>query len=462
MSSYPTGRFRWILPPPVVGLVWIMIVSVVDWLSGHEFSLSTYYLPGIVLVAWLSNRKVALIIAFCTALVWLLPELMVGRIYTHPYIPYWNAFIRFCFYVITVFLISEAKSRQRVEAALAAQDSILRSILDSMGDGVVVINNVGVVIVFNPAAEKIFGKNPIGRDAMRWVAELETSQFDDFSKNLNKASPIRLAASGLLSGSSEFFLRPDDEEAGRVLGLTAQPLTGKDGKHSGVVMVISNLTARRAIEKQIAEATEREQSRMGQDLHDGVCQHLVSVAFSAGALQSRLESLSLEEEAAAAGKIAVLINEAITETRNLAHGLYPAGLVDGIEVALQTLARTTRERTGIVCVARIDQELPALDPVSIVHLYRIAQEAISNACRHGTPDSIEISLKVHGHHLSLTVSDNGKGMNDTSPVSRGMGLNLMRYRANLMGGVLEIDSTPGQGTQINCTMRPADKIPLAS
>lgn len=460
MNSHPSGLFRWIFPPPVIGLAWIFIISMLDWWSGHELSFSIYYLPGIVLVAWLSNRRMALIIAFCTAVGWLLPELATKRTYTHPDIPYWNAFMRMCFYVITVLLISEAKSRQQAEAELAAQDSILRSILDSMGDAVVVINNTGIVIVFNRAAEKIFGNNPIGRDAMRWVAELESSQYDEFSTKSQRPSPIRIAASGNLTGSREFYLRPDDEASGRVLGLTSQSLVGKDGKPTGVVMVISNLTARRAIEKQIAEATEREQCRMGQDLHDGVCQHLVSVAFAAGTLQNRLENLSLKAEATEAGKIATLINEAITEARNLAHGLYPAGLVDGVEIALQTLAATTKERTGIECVARIDRELPALDPVSTVHLYRITQEAISNASRHGMANFIEISLHVDGQYLNLNVTDTGKGMDEASLASRGMGLKLMRYRTNLMGGVFDIDSTPGQGTRITCTIRPTGKTSL--
>ena len=453
-------HFRWILPPPVVGLTWILACGVVDWRTGPELALSAFYLPGVAVVAWFSGRKPALAMAFCAALVWLFAELAAHRIYSKPFVPYWNGTIRFSIFLVTAFLTSEVRTRQRTEAALLEQDGILRSILDSMGDGVVVFGSDGTIIVFNPAAEKLFGNNSIGKNALQWVAEVETFQLDGFLPDA-EPNPLRLAASGQLVGSSEISLLREHETEKRVLGLTALPLRGRLSEPAGLVLVIANLTARRAIEKQIAEASEREQRRIGQDLHDGVCQHLVSVAFAAGTLQNTLESRSLAPEAAAAGEIASLINEAISEARNLAHGLYPVGLEEGLEVALRTLATTTQERTGISCTARFDGGEARLDPVSAVHLYRIAQEGVTNACRHGTPESIKISLQVQDHHLKLTVADNGKGMDLSPAATRGIGINLMRNRANLMGGILEIDSKPGQGTRILCTLPPAGTLGAA-
>ncbi|MEO6473791.1 MAG: ATP-binding protein [Luteolibacter sp.] len=443
------------MPPAVAAMVWMAGCGMIDWLTGPELSISAmFYLPAIILVAWLSNLRTALIICLVAALIWLATELAFNRVYTDPYIPYWNAFIRLAFFVITVLLVSEIKSRRRTEAALAAQDSILSSILNSMRDGVVVVDTEGLVIGFNPAAEKVFGINPIGRNADQWVKHLESTRLDGFNLDGSGANVLRLATSGRLSGDREFSMRSANEDEPRILRVTAQPLLGKFGTQAGVVVVIANLTARRTMEMRIAEATEREQRRIGQDLHDGVCQHLVSVAFAAGGLQGHLESLSLESEARDAGKIATLINDAITEVRDLAHGLYPAGLEDGIEVALQTLANSTRERTGILCSAKVDDVLPALDPMTTVHLYRIAQECISNACRHGIPDAIGISLQIHDQTLKLIVTDNGKGMEISSP-PRGIGLNLMRYRANMMGGNLEIDTSPNRGTTVTCTLPPS-------
>jgi signal transduction histidine kinase len=447
--------FRWIFPPTVVGLAWIICCGVLDWFTGPELAFSAFYLPGIALVAWFAGRKPSVIMAFCAAITWLLAELASHVSYSNDLIPFWNGTIRLSFFLITAFLTSEVRSRQRTEAALLEQDGILRSILDSMGDGVVVVGGDGVIIAFNPAAEKLFGNNPIGRDAMQWVKETEAFLLGEFPPDITKPGPLRLAVDGRLSGSREIFLIHPDEVDNMVLGLTALPLVGRQSEAAGVVMVIADLTTRRTMEKQIAEASEREQRRIGQDLHDGVCQHLVGVAFAAGTLQSTLESLALGREAMAAGEIASLINDAIREARDLAHGLYPASLEEGIEMALRTLATTTQERTGIACSARFEGGETHLDPVSTVHLYRIAQECISNACRHGAPHEIDLTLESKDQHLRLTVVDNGKGMDSSRPAARGIGLNLMRYRANLMGGVLDIESKPGLGTRISCNLPPS-------
>ena len=446
------GHFRWILPPPVVGLVWILVCGAVDWLTGPELAFSAFYLPGVALVAWWSGRKPALAMALCAASVWLFAELAANRSYSKPFIPYWNGTIRLSFFLVTAFLTSEVRTRQRTEAALREQDGILRSILDSMGDGVVVIGRDGTVLAFNPAAEKLFGVNPVGRDALEWVKEVESRQQDGVAPRTETPSPLRLAVEGRFSGEREIALYQAGEKEAKLLGLTALPLVARQGAAAGVVMVIADLTTRRTMEKRIAEASEREQRRIGQDLHDGVCQHLVGVAFAAGSLQNVLESSSLEPEAAAAGAIAKLINDAISEARNLAHGLYPAGLEEGIEIALRTLASTTLERTGVVCTARIADETAVVDSVSAVHLYRIAQECVSNACRHGEAETIVISLEHHSTQLKLVVTDDGKGMDTSSTANRGIGLNLMRHRASLMGGTLEIESHAGQGTRVICNL----------
>lgn len=458
MRVHRPNDFHWIFPPPLVGLAWIICCGMIDWLTGPELSLSFFYLPGVAVVAWFSGRLPAVAMAFVAAVVWLLAQLAAHIGYSNDFIPFWNAATRLGYFLITAFLISEVRTRLLTEAALLEQDAILRSILDSMGDAVVVVGSDGKVIAFNPAAKKLFRSNPVGFDAVRWVENMEAFQLDGFNPDAGKPSSLRLAVAGQLSGSREISLRDIGETKKQVLSLGTHPLLGKQGKPAGVVMVISNLTARRALEQQIAEASEREQRRIGQDLHDGVCQHLVSVAFAAGTLQSTLESLALDKEASAAGEIAHLINEAISEARDLAHGLYPVGLEDGIEVALAALALTTQQRTGISCTASFDGINPGLDRVSTVHLFRIAQECISNACRHATPGIIEISLTSHESDLQLIVTDNGKGMDLSSPAGRGIGLNLMRYRSNLIGGSLDIDSKPGAGTTITCTLPPANTL----
>lgn len=438
------------LSPTLIGFTWVVCCGLVDWSSGTELSLSAFYLPGVALVAWYSGRNRGVLLALCAAFTWLLADYASGANYSSRLIPYWNASIRLSFFLITALLTSEVRSRQRTEAILRGQKDILRSILNSMRDGVVVADGDGTIIAFNPAAEEIFANNPVGGDAMQWVSEVESFQLDGFDPQTDKSSPLRLAVSGMLPGGVEIKLHKPDDADSRVLAVTSLPLLDHHRQPAGVVMVFADQTARRMLECQIAEASEREQRRIGQDLHDGVCQHLVGVAFAAGSLQDTLESRSLKAEAAAAGEIANLINAGISEARNLAHGLYPAGLEEGIELALRALATKTQDRTGIACVATFNGDKPQIDPVSEVHLYRIAQECVSNACRHGKPHAVEISMKNDERRLSLAVSDNGCGMDRSPPPGRGIGLSLIQYRANLMGGTLEIETKPGAGTRVIC------------
>ena len=452
MMTRFSHRFPRYLPPPSVGLLWIASVGMLDWLTGSELSLSAFYLPGIALVAWFSGRWPSVVMAFCAGATWLLAELSFDLTYSSPVIPYWNATVRLMFFLITALLTAEVRTRQRTEAALREHDNILGSILNSMGDGVIVVGGDDRILVFNPAAEKLLGANAAGKDARRWAAEMDALQADVIGRENERPGPLSLAVKGKGPAMAEFPVHLDVDEESLILGLTVLPLLAYENESSGVVMVIANLTAKRNLEKKIAAASEREQRRIGRDLHDGVCQHLVGVAFAAGTLQSSLEDVPLPREAEAAGEIAALINDAITEARNLAHGLYPASLNEGIGMALMSLAGTTKTRTGILTEASIADPLPHPDPETSTHLYRIAQEGVSNACRHGAPKHIRLSLNSTGDQLKLVVEDDGRGFDSSNNSSGGIGLNLMRHRAALLGGTLEIETDPGQGTRVICIL----------
>jgi PAS domain S-box-containing protein len=210
-----------------------------------------------------------------------------------------------------------------------------------------------------------------------------------------------------------------------------------------------NMTERFRLEKQILEISDREQARIGQDVHDGLCQQLVGAAFAANSLEQNLAGQD-SPEAKQAQRICALLDEAMTESRRVARGLYPLRLkTEGLGPALVELARTMTERFGFQCVCEQPPETVQCDLTTATHLYRIAQEALNNAMKHSGARNFSIRLSTREGALDLEIQDNGKGF-DRSPRScSGMGLHIMDYRARSLGGELRIQSDK-QGTLISC------------
>jgi signal transduction histidine kinase len=216
------------------------------------------------------------------------------------------------------------------------------------------------------------------------------------------------------------------------------------------LMLENEMKERLKLENRIIEASESEQSRIGQDLHDGLCQHLVATAFSAGMLQQRLEERQLPE-ASAAQEVVGLIDESITQARDLARGLYPVPLEEeGLETALRDLAAKTAKRTGIECQVVATGPPSQLGEETAIHLYRIAQEALNNSVKHSGASLVKIQLKMEGSRFDLNIEDNGCGLNGEARGGVGMGLNIMEYRARAIGGVLEFSGESSGGTRVRC------------
>ncbi len=206
----------------------------------------------------------------------------------------------------------------------------------------------------------------------------------------------------------------------------------------------------RRLEQKILDISDAERRRIGQDLHDGLGQHLTGVAFLSKALQQRLASKSLPE-AADATKIAALVSESIGQTRALAKGLAPVGLEDGgLSGALAQLAAATSSVFDVRCTCHCDDGIELNDLPVASHLYRIAQEAIHNAIRHGHAKVIEVELNRDAdHHVSLAIQDNGIGISP-KPDHGGMGLQIMNFRARMIGGTLNVQRRAAGGTSVVC------------
>jgi signal transduction histidine kinase len=216
---------------------------------------------------------------------------------------------------------------------------------------------------------------------------------------------------------------------------------------------IELLERSQSLEDEIINISEREQQRIGRDLHDGVCQFLAAIGLTATMLKKELEKTS-SIQSARLGEIADHLRDAAMRVRQLARGLSPVDQDEGgLESALEELAASTSKLTGIACSfvgSGPDLELPS---TSAIHLYRIAQEAVSNAVKHGRASAVIIALDTANGSFSLRVSDDGIGFFASAAERRGMGLNTMRYRARMIGGQFEIQPNTPSGTTVICSFR---------
>jgi signal transduction histidine kinase len=206
------------------------------------------------------------------------------------------------------------------------------------------------------------------------------------------------------------------------------------------------------LEREIINISEREQQRIGRDLHDGICQYLVAIGFTAAMLNRDLDRDS-SIRARKAGEIADLLQDAAKRTRDLARGLSPVDRDEGgLESALMELTSGTAKLAGISCSFICIGPAQIRDNGRAVHLFRIAQEALSNAIKHGHAKGVVIALEASVGTLSLRVSDDGVGFDPTISERKGMGLNIMHYRARMIAGTLEIQSNSPVGTVVSCTI----------
>src|SRR5208283_6142473 len=209
-----------------------------------------------------------------------------------------------------------------------------------------------------------------------------------------------------------------------------------------------DVTARKRMEREILEISNREQQRLGQDLHDGVCQQLAAIAYRTHILARHLKEKNAVESSEA-NDISSLINESLVQTRTVARGLFPVRLEEeGLADAVEELTVNIGKLYKIKCDFSSGGTLPTLHNSVAMHLHFIAQEAIMNAAKHSQATAITVRLKKEGDDLVLSVQDNGVGFRVADQDRDGMGIGIMRYRAKVIGAVLELHTQPAQGTQI--------------
>lgn len=208
------------------------------------------------------------------------------------------------------------------------------------------------------------------------------------------------------------------------------------------------------LEKELLEAGEREQRRIGHDLHDSLGQHLTATALAGKVLAKKLTDKSMPE-AAAADRVVALVEESIELTRRLARSLHPIELeANGLADALQNLAANISKAFNVACRFEKSGTVVLADAAAGIHLYRIAQEAVSNAIRHGRARNVVIALDASGDKTMLTVTDDGAGLPADARAKKGMGLRIMDYRAGMVGATFDIQNLPSGGARAVCVLNP--------
>jgi signal transduction histidine kinase len=210
----------------------------------------------------------------------------------------------------------------------------------------------------------------------------------------------------------------------------------------------------RQLERTVLEISDAEQRRIGQDLHDGLGQHLTGVAFLAKALHQRLIDRGDADDASAAARLAQLTNEAISTTRDLARGLSPEAMeFGGLVAALQNLTDSSARVFGIPCTFQTNTDGSSITSAAAIHLLRIAQEAVTNAIKHAKPPKIEVELHDTEGIVQLKIIDHGVGISDEAlREAPGMGLQIMKFRAEMIGSRMEVARVPNGGTVIQCRL----------
>ncbi|MHC4581538.1 MAG: sensor histidine kinase, partial [Planctomycetota bacterium] len=198
-----------------------------------------------------------------------------------------------------------------------------------------------------------------------------------------------------------------------------------------------------------------EQRRIGRELHDSIGQQFTGIAFMMKVLEQKLTNGKLTDEATDAAEIKGLVNQAMDQTRGLAKGLHPIDLDAGsLVAALQELAATTEKMFGVRCTLADDGPVEIDDAEVATHLYRITQEAITNAIKHGKAKNIRIELVCMANDAVLTVVNDGLAFpEELEARGTGMGLQIMNHRADIIGASLDVRKAPKEGTIVACKFR---------
>lgn len=343
--------------------------------------------------------------------------------------------------------MSTSPSPPSRESEFFQSRTFIETVLETAVDAIITISPHGVVHTFNRAATRIFGYAPdevIGRNVSMLMPSPYREQHDLYLQRYLSTGKAHIIG----IGREVFGLRRDGTTF--PMDLSVSEVRRPDRHY--FVGIIRDISERKYLEKAIVTASENERREIGRDLHDALGQSITGISLMAKSLAKKLSTQD-SPQAKDAEAIASLAMEAMTEAKRLAYGAFPTELEKrGLKTALLQILETTRRNHRIETHFSAPPAWNPLDNGTELHLYRIAQESVANAIKHGHPKNIYLILERTGARVSLTIRDDGSGMPATrDPTRISMGLDIMRHRSSLIGGNLTIRSPQsGSGTEVIC------------
>jgi len=333
--------------------------------------------------------------------------------------------------------------------AQVENEATIRAILDTAVDAIIVIDSDAVIQSVNPAVEKLFGYHAsevVGKNVKILMPEPYRSEHDQYMQNYLTTGRRRIIGIGreVVGRRKDGTTFPLDLAVSEVRVPNRRLFAG----------IIRDLTERKRLEYQLLQISDREQNRIGQDLHDGLGQVLAGIGFMSKALEGRLTKQD-SPEAGDAKQISDLVAQAISQARALSRGLHPVPPDPaGLMTSLQELADKVGNLFNTSIVFECDEPVLIPDSGVATHLYRIVQEATNNAIRHGKAKNVRITLKKVGSDtIRLQIEDNGSGIPAILPGRKGLGLQIMHSRAAVIGGAFSIRRAAPTGTIITCELK---------
>lgn len=349
--------------------------------------------------------------------------------------------------------ISHESLKKQAETLRRERDKA-QNYLDIAGTIIMALNPKGEITLMNRKGYTILGYGEEGVIGKDW--------FDNFIPERIQHE-VKAVFEKIIAGDMDLIEYYENTVLGksgeeRLIAWHNSVLKDQAGRIIGVLSSGEDVTEHKKLEKSLIEIEERERHRIGQDLHDGLGQLLTGIAFQVRGLGRKLEKSSFID-AEDAAEISVLVDDAKLQVSRISKGLYPVDMDrEGLMSALEELALSTKKMFGIPCVFICDEPVFIRNKTAVIQLYRIAQEAVTNAVKHGKPQQIEIYLSGTYNKITMIIKDDGVGIkNINGRMNAGLGLKIMGYRANLINASLNIGPDLNGGTLIICDFSDTDE-----